>query len=300
MSVPDYQSFMYPLLKYAEDGAVHKTSQAYEDLALDMELSEEDKSELLPSGAQNVYKNRIGWASTYLKKAGLIMSEKRGFFQITDIGKKVLSSSIDKIDNSYLKQFDSFNDFQNREASSDVQSAVSASEQTPDEAIEAAVTEMNNSLASDLLEKLKDNSPAFFEKAVVELILGMGYGGSRKEAGKIVGKSSDGGIDGIIKEDKLGLDVIYIQAKRWEGVVSRPEIQKFVGALQGQRARKGIFITTSRFSKEAEDYAVNIDTKVILIDGSRLADLMIEHNLGVTPVQTYTIKKLDTDYFIEE
>jgi restriction system protein len=291
---------MYPLLKYAEDAAIHKISQAYEDLASEMELSEEDKSELLPSGTQQVYKNRIGWALTYLKKAGLIMSEKRGHFQITDIGKEILSSGIDRLDNSYLKQFDSFNDFQNRETSSGAKSIVSASEQTPDEAIEAAVTEMNNTLASDLLERLKDNSPAFFEKAVVELILGMGYGGSRKEAGKIVGKSGDGGIDGIIKEDKLGLDVIYIQAKRWEGVVSRPEIQKFVGALQGQRARKGIFITTSRFSKEAESYAENIDTKVILIDGTRLADLMIEHNLGVTPVQTYTIKKLDTDYFVEE
>ena len=300
MPVPDYQSFMLPLLRYAEDGAIHTTSQAYKDLAKELSLTEEDKAELLPSGTQEVYKNRIGWASTYLKKAGLLKSEKRGQFVITDLGKEILTRHIDRLDNAYLSQFDSFKEFQNRDNATQSKSDVTAAEQTPDEAIEAAISAMNNTLSSDLLDRLRGNSPAFFEKAVVELVVSMGYGGSRKEAGKIVGKSGDEGIDGIIKEDKLGLDVIYIQAKRWEGVVSRPEIQKFVGALQGQRARKGIFITTSRFSKEAIDYAANIDTKVILIDGPTLTDLMIEYNLGVTPVQNYTIKKLDTDYFVEE
>ena len=300
MAVPDYQSFLYPALKYAEDDLVHKTSEAYESLSEEIGLTVKDKAEMLPSGTQQVYKNRIGWALTYLKKAGLLKSEKRGSFQITQLGNEVLQRDIKSIDTDYLKEFESFNDFQSRENTPPPESKVTAAEQTPDEAIETAVVEMNNSLSSELLERIKENSPSFFEKAVVELVVSMGYGGSRKEAGKIVGQSHDGGIDGIIKEDKLGLDVIYIQAKRWENVVSRPEIQKFVGALQGQRARKGIFITTSRFSKDAVDYATNIDTKVILIDGPTLADLMIEYNLGVTPVQTYTIKKLDTDYFVEE
>ena len=301
MSVPDYQSFMMPVLRYAQDEKTHTTSQAYEDLSSQMELSEEDRAEMLPSGTQQVYKNRIGWALTYLKKAGLLFSDKRGQFQITDLGKDILKRGINKLDNEYLKQFESFNDFQSREHTNRNDSNLSASEQTPDEAIESAVTEMNDSLSSELLERIKNNSPAFFEKAVVELVVSMGYGGSRKEAGQIVGKSGDGGIDGIIKEDKLGLDVIYIQAKRWEDVVSSPELQKFVGALKGKHARKGIFITTSNFTKPAIDYVNSLDdTKVILIDGITLAELMIEYSLGVTTVQTYTIKKLDTDYFFEE
>ena len=302
MPIPDYQSIMLPLLKYASDQKQHSMKQAYDDLAKEFNLTIEEKNELLPSGTQQIYKNRIGWARTYLSKAGLLESKKRGYFNITDRGIEFLATNPIEINNKDLEQFDEFIEFKTRKNESqkiDDAKKESTSE-TPEETIENAIFYLNSNLAIELLGNLKNVSPNYFERIVVELLVKMGYGGSRKEAGEVVGKSGDGGIDGIIKEDKLGLDLIYIQAKRWDNVVSRPEIQKFVGALQGKRAKKGIFITTSYFSKDASEYTKMIDNKVILIDGNRLAQLMIENEIGVTNINTYHIRRLDSDYFLEE
>jgi restriction system protein len=234
-----------------------------------------------------------------MKKAGFLETTKRGYFKITPRGTEVLSQKLQKIDIQYLREFPEFIEFQTTKREVDVPK-IDRSDATPEESLEAAYDNLRSALAGELLAQLKTNPPSMFEKIVVDLLLKMGYGGSRKDAGQAIGKSGDEGIDGIIKEDKLGLDIIYIQAKRWEAQVGRPEIQKFAGALQGKRARKGIFITTSTFSREARDYASGIDTKIILLDGEEIAGLMIDHGVGVSPVATYEVKRLDTDYFAEE
>jgi restriction system protein len=256
MTIPDFQSVMKPLLEYISNGKEYTLRQAISDLAVKFNLSEEEQKELLPSGTQRIFDNRVGWARTYLGKAGLLENVRRGYFSITKKGKEALLENIDKITLNYLNNFDEFVEF-------------------------------------------RDSHKNKQEKLVVDLIISMGYGGSRKEAGKAIGKSGDEGIDGIINEDNLGLDSIYIQAKRWENPVGRPEIQKFVGALQGKRARKGIFISTSKFSKESYDYVKNIDNKVVLIDGEQLAQYMIDYNVGVSKVSSYEVKRIDTDYFEE-
>jgi restriction system protein len=302
MAVPGYQDFMLPLLEYASDGLEHKIQVAYEDLSKQFNLSEEDKSELLPSGTQLTYKNRIGWAKTYLLKAGLLGSERRGFFFITEEGKKVLETKPSYINNAFLKQFESFVEFHTFSKSESEEEEVieDESDQTPTETIELNIKKLNRNLSGELLNNISQSSPSFFEELVVQLLVKMGYGGSIAEAGQVVGKSGDEGIDGIIKEDRLGLDVIYLQAKRWQAVVGRPEIQKFVGALQGKRARKGVFITTSGFSREAREYVDMIDSRVILIDGLELTRLMVEYGLGVSLKKTYEIKEIDSDFFVEE
>jgi restriction system protein len=300
MGIPDYQSFMLPLLKYASDDKEHTLKETYEELAQEFNLTPEDKNALLPSGTKQIYKNRIGWARTYLSKAGLLESNKRGYLNISKRGKDFLAHNPQNITNKDLEQFPEFLEFKSRKNTTATTNDKTITEETPEEIIENSITELNSNLASELLVYLKDVSPNFFERLVVELLVKMGYGGSRKEAGEVIGKTGDEGIDGIIKEDKLGLDVIYIQAKRWENVISRPEIQKFVGALQGKRAKKGIFLTTSHFSKEAIDYTRMIDNKVILIDGNELANLMIENEIGVTTINTYFVRRIDTDYFLEE
>jgi restriction system protein len=258
----------------------------------------------LPSGAQVTYKNRVGWAKTYLKKAGLLQSPKRGYFLITEKGKKLLEEPPEIINQVYLTRFDSFNEFissdSKTENTEETIEPKEESDNTPEEIIENTIEEMNAQLAQELHNSLMELSPSYFEHVVIELLVKMGYGGSRKEASKVVGKSHDGGIDGIIKEDKLGLDAIYIQVKRWQNNVGRPLMQAFVGALEGNRAKKGVFITTSDFTKGAKDYVKKINSKVVLIDGKRLSELMIEYELGVTTIKTYKIKHLDTDYFIEE
>lgn len=303
MAIPDYQSLMLPLLKIAEDTNEHSIQEAYKSLAKNFALTEKELNELLPSGKQTVFRNRVGWARTYLSKAGLINLTKRGFFQITERGKTSIDKNLQKIDNRYLRQFEEFNEFQKKKNEkeeitiNEIQEDV---ERTPEEALETSYQTIRNALATEILDKVKSCSPAFFERLVVELLVAMGYGGTLQDAGKAVGKSGDGGIDGIIKEDRLGLDVIYLQAKRWEGNVSRPEIQKFAGALLGQQARKGVFITTSDFTKEAKDFAEKIDSKIILINGEELAELMIDYNVGVSVATTYEIKKMDSDYFSEE
>lgn len=304
MTVPDYQTIMLPLMQFASDEKEHSLREAIDSIADSMQLSKEDRRELLPSGRQAKFDNRVGWARTYLTKAGLLLSTRRGYFQITELGMKTLEGKPERIDANYLKRFPSFLEFQKPKNSEKVTLDDSDESedltQTPEEAIERAYQRVRQELASELLETIMGCSPAFFERLVVDLIVQMGYGGTRKDAGEAIGGSNDGGIDGIIKEDRLGLDIVYIQAKRWEDTVSRPEIQKFAGALQGQRARKGIFITTANFSEGAKKYVSMIDSKIVLIDGDMLAQLMIDYNIGVAPFATYEMKRMDSDYFAED
>jgi len=302
MAIPDYQTCMLPLLRYLSDGMEHSLRDAEENLAEHFDLTPGERAELLLSGQQGVFKNRIGWARTYLKKAALLEAPKRGVFKITQRGLRTLASNPGRIDVRYLEQFPEFIEF--REASRPENGTAAATElpqskTTPEEAIELAHQGLRVQLAAELLARILSCSPTFFEQLVVELLVKMGYGGSRRDAGERIGQSGDGGIDGIIKEDRLGLDTIFIQAKRWQGSVGRPEIQKFVGALQGQRAKKGVFITTSNYTAEASDYATRIDTKVVLIDGRQLAGLMIDFDVGVAAAATYFVKRIDSDYFEE-
>lgn len=302
MAIPDYQSIMFPLLKLSNDGEIHKFRASVEYLANYFGLSTDERKELLPSGKQPTFDNRVGWARTYMTKAGLLSSPKRGLFQITDRGKDVLSNNIVNINVQFLEQFPEFVEFKQlkKEKNYDQKEiGVSTNTITPEENLENSYQALRSELGSEILTTIKSCSPDFFEQLVIDLLVTMGYGGSRKEAGEAIGRSGDEGIDGIIKEDRLGLDIIYLQAKRWENVIGRPEIQKFAGALQGQRARKGIFITTSGFTKEAMEYVKNIETKIILIDGVQLVDLMIDHNIGVSTEATYELKSIDSDYFTE-
>ncbi|WP_242492620.1 restriction endonuclease [Methanolobus psychrotolerans] len=289
---------MLPLLEYSSDELEHHIREVIVSLASYFSLSDEEMKELLPSGKQAIFDNRVGWARTYLKKAGLIYSKKRGYFCITKRGLDVLSKKPDKIDVAYLSKFNEFNDFINISSNSaKVQDlSVPNEELNPEELIENTSLKLHEELASDILDTIKTNSPGFFEKLVVDVLIKMGYGGSLKDAGQAIGKSGDGGIDGIIKEDRLGLDAIYIQAKRWENTVGRPEIQRFAGALIGKQPKKGVFITTANFSKEAEEYAKDTGN-IVLIDGPDLAKLMIEYDVGVSTVKTYDVKKIDQDYF---
>jgi restriction system protein len=290
-------------LQYASDGKEHSLREAITYLADVFNLSDEEKKGLLPSGQQTVFDNRVGWARTHLKKAVLLEYPKRGFFQITDRGKDLLIQNPTKINIKFLNQFPEHIDFLNSKKDNDKSEPeiIEISETTPQESIEFGYQKIRKELELELLNRVKSCSPDFFERLVVDLLVKMGYGGSRRDAGRAIGKSGDGGINGIIKEDKLGLDIVYIQAKRWDNtVVGRPEIQKFVGALHGQRARKGVFITTSRFSQEAREYVSIIDSKIVLIDGQELAQLMIDNHVGVSTVSIYEIKKIDSDYFTDE
>jgi len=300
MSIPDYQSIMLPLLRFASDKKEHSIREAIESLADLFKLSEEEKKEVLPSGQQYVFDNRVGWARTYLKKAGLLESTRRSFFRITDLGLDVLSRHPKEINVKFLEQFPQFIEFRNVRREKIEEEQKEGSEQTPQELLEYGYQKIKRELAQELLERVKQSPPRFFEKLVVDLLIKMGYGGSLKDAGKAIGQSGDGGIDGIIKEDKLGLDVIYIQAKRWDNVVGSKEIRNFVGSLAGTHANKGVFITTSSFTKDALEYVKTIPHKVILIDGEMLTQLMIENDIGVTKVTSYDIKKIDSGYFEEE
>lgn len=300
--IPEFQNFFLPFLNFLGDKNEHSKKEMREKLAIFFNLTEKDKNETFSNG-KSILSYRIGWTRTYLKMAGLIEYTKRGVYRITERGWEVLKEKPKKIDKNFLKQFPEFLSFiqssGNREIINEPEE-INLSIETPEELIDQAFKSIQKSLQIDLIDKLKLVHPAFFERIVVELLVKMGYGGSIAEAGKATKYTNDEGIDGIIKEDKLGLDVIYIQAKRWEGSVGRPEIQKFVGALAGQRAKKGVFITTSGFSKEAMTYASQMDTKIVLIDGEQLAQYMIDYNLGVSVQNTYEIKKIDSDYFEEE
>jgi restriction system protein len=303
MTIPDYQSLMLPVLRFLKDGKEHNIGEVVDSLADNFNLSTEERQQLLASGQQTVIRNRAGWARTYLKMAGLISSTRRGYFRITERGQEVLASKPERIDVKYLEQFPEFVAFRElrHERPDEAPLPVDAStDATPEEALVAAYGRLRLDLEAELLDQVKGASPSFFERLVVELLVRMGYGGTLRDAGQAVGKSGDGGIDGIIKEDRLGLDVIYIQAKRWDATVGRPDIQKFAGALQGHRARKGVFITTSSFSSDALEFASRIDSKIVLIDGAALAKHMIDHNVGVSVSRSYEVKKIDSDYFNEE
>lgn len=302
MAIPDYESLMLPILRLAGDGEEHQIKEAIEYIINEFGLTEQEQKQLLPSGATRVIVNRVGWAATYLKKCNLLKATKRGCFEITERGINVLRQNPKRIDIHFLQQFPEYHEFTKKKRKTrkkvDKSSEIDG-RRTPEEILGQVYEELNQTLVEEIISKIKDSSPSFFEVLVIDLLVKMGYGGSRIDAGQAVGRSGDEGIDGIIKEDKLGLDAIYIQAKKWENNVSRPEVQKFAGALQGKRAKKGIFITTSSFSKEAEQFASSIDSKIILIDGERLAQLMIEHNVGVSTTSSYDVKKIDIDYFNE-
>jgi restriction system protein len=301
MAIPDFQSIMLPLLKLIGDNKEHSLRETVDSLANFFKLTSQEQHELLPSGRQPIFHNRVGWARTYMKKAGLIKATRRGYFQITGRGLQALSETPEKIDIKFLNQFQEFQDFRAVKRSKPLTSTKTKEGEfvTPEEALATAYENLKNELAEELYQQLKAITSTQFENIVIDLLIAMGYGGSRKEAAKAIGKSGDEGIDGIINEDRLGLDVIYVQAKRWSGCVGRPEVQKFAGALQGQHARKGIFITTSYFSKGALEFATKVDSKIILIDGEALIEYMIDLNIGVVPFEKYEVKKVDFDYFTD-
>jgi restriction system protein len=311
VTVPGFQDMMLPFLKLASDGQEHSLSEAIETLAQQFQLSDAEQHELLPSGKQSRFVNRVGWAATYLRKTKLLDGTGKGRFRITDRGLSELRAARQRIDLRYLEKFPELADFRKRGqqdqadngdvTSGETLAVVEATNQTPREVLEASYQILRRELARDLLEQIKKRPPIFFERLVVDLLVGMGYGGSRKEAGERVGRSGDGGIDGIIKEDKLGLDYVYIQAKRWDQTtVGRPTVQAFAGSLDEQKARKGVMITTSQFSQDARTFVSRIEKKIVLIDGEQLAQLLIDYNVGVAEEQTYTVKKVDLDYFEEE
>ena len=304
MAVPDFQSFLLPLLRFVGDGKEHSLREALAHLASELKLTPTEQEERLPSGLQSRFANRVAWARVYLKQAGLLLSPRRGHFAISGRGREVLMTPLARIDIKFLQQYPEFIAFQSPKSKAEEAASSTLAHapdlETPEEALEAAYAKMKASLASEVLARVKAASPEFFEKLVVELLLKMGYGGSRADAGQAVGKAGDEGIDGVISEDRLGLDIVYLQAKRWDGSVGRPEIQKFVGALHGKRAKKGVFITSGSFSADATSYVEHIDPKVVLIDGRRLAELMVDFQVGVATARTYHVKRVDSDYFEEE
>lgn len=302
MPIPDFQTLMLPFLELTADGEEHTAAELREPLANRYQLTEEERQQKLPSGAAKLFNNRVAWAKIHLERAGLIENTRRGVFRIADAGRRILSEGHDRINLKFLNQFEGHRDFQGLNAESDQQPNDTVDEQTstPEEVLESAYQQIKDDLAEQLLMQIRTSSPAFFERLVVELMLQMGYGGATEEAGVVTPLTADEGIDGVINQDALGLEVIYLQAKRWENPVGSPEIQRFVGALHGKRAKKGVFITTSTFTKEARRYVLTIEPKVVLIDGKKLAELMIQFDLGVSTVQTFSVKKVDLDYFIEE
>ncbi len=302
MPVPDFQSFFKPLLDVASDGQEHSIRDARDRIAQSMGISEADRAEKLASGNQTKFENRVAWAKSYFVQAGVLESTRRAYFRITERGRKLHQEGLPRIDVRILNRYPEFIEFHNAErhqTGEDERDIITAVD-TPEETLQHAYQGIRNQLASDLIDRVKANSPEFFEHLVVELMVAMGYGGSIEDAGQAIGHSGDEGVDGIIKEDRLGLDVIYLQAKKWEGTVGRPEIQRFVGALHGKRAKKGVFITTGRFSEDAKAYVETIDPKVILIDNKTLANYMIDFNLGVAPSSVYEIKRIDSDFFAED
>jgi restriction system protein len=311
MSVPDFQSLMLPVLQAYADGKERLSRDVRAMIASRLGLTAEDIAERLPTAPQTRLANRTAWAHSYLKQSGLLESPRRGHYRITDRGRQVLAAPPPRIDIPFLERYPDFQEFRARkgtrsEATVEGQSAaVAAADEfaavlTPDEQVRAAAALVKANLAAQLLERVKQASPSFFENLVVDLLVAMGYGGTHEDAAKVVGGSGDGGIDGVIKEDRLGLESIYVQAKRWEASVGRPNIQQFAGALAGHHARKGVVLTTSSFTQDAVNYAKTLQATIVLIDGEQLADLMIEFGVGVSDVQTIRLKKVDEDYFAEE
>lgn len=304
--IPTYEAAMPAVLRVLSDRVAKHRNSVADSVADFFQLTAEEREQQYETQRGTLLRGRTGWALTYLKQAGLVTVPKRGWYQITDRGLEALAVPDTTIDRHFLTRYSEFREFLDRSRaqsgtaeSQTLTAAVPSTGLAPDEALEQAYRTLRADVEQELLDFVKAASPAFFERLVVDLLVRMGYGGNREDAARAVGGSGDGGIDGVIDEDRLGLDVIYLQAKRWEGGVGRPEIQKFVGALQGQRARKGIFLTTSYFTKDAEDYVTRIDSRIILVDGRRLAALMFDYEIGVTPRSTYTVKGIDGDYFDE-
>jgi restriction system protein len=310
MTIPDYQSLMLPLLQFAADGREHTKREALEQLGRQLGLTASELSTLLPSGRQGLFDNRVAWARSYLKHAGLLDAPRRGVFVITERGRQLLAEGLSRIDNRVLARYPEFLDFTsgaNRRRNEDAVDVVARpdereSDLTPDEWIRAGHKKLRETLGAELLQRIGKASPRFFEGLVVDLLVAMGYGGSHEDAARVVGQSGDGGIDGIIKQDRLGLDNIYVQAKRWQpgSTVGRPDVQQFAGALHGRKASKGVFITTATFSREAIEYARGVQTAIVLIDGKELAELMLDYGIGVSLQETIRLQRVDEDYFVEE
>jgi restriction system protein len=302
MTVPGYQTAMRPLLEYAQDGSEKNISEAIKAIADQFNLTEQERSELVPSGKQNLLSNRVHWARTYLDHAGAIKRTRRSHFQITDRGRELLKKYPKRIDISVLNQFPEFVAFRSSKPSDEVtHPEVRNGSATPDEAIDAAEKEISQNLQAQLLDRIFELSPAFFEQLVLELIVKMGYGGAQGALAERTGGTGDEGFDGIVNEDVLGLDKIYLQAKRYakDNTIGRPMIQQFAGALAGKAASKGVFITTSSFSLQAIEFAKQLPQRLILIDGERLTKLMIQYGVGVRIERTVDIKRIDLDYFEE-
>jgi restriction system protein len=305
MSIPDFQTVMLPLLETLADGHERTMRDLTDRLAGRFQLTDQERQELLPSGQQSVFSNRVGWAKSHLKYAGLLENPARGRVRISDLGRKLLADRPQAVNVKFLKQFPSYREFIGKsETTAEPEggsggTAVIEEKRTPLELIDASYKSLRQATSEELLSRLRACSPSFFESVVVRLLMAMGYGGVAGH-GTVTGKSGDGGIDGVIKQDKLGLDVVCIQAKRWDGAVGRPVVQGFVGSMDYIRARKGVIMTTSTFTKDALDFVDRIEgKKVVLIDGDRLAELMIEHNLGVTTTKTYELKEVSNDLFDE-
>jgi len=307
MPIPDYQSLMLPVLQIAAEGET-KVAIVADIIADDLGMTPEERETMLPSGKQRLLHNRIHWAKFYMSKAGLIDTPKRGFFIASDSGRKLLASSPQRIDNETLKNIPEFLAFYRSNGSHAptnenlLTKAATDADTTPEEQVDAAQAVLNKILRADILERILANTPTFFERVIVDLLVGMGYGGSHENAALRLGRSGDSGIDGVVDEDRLGLDRIYVQAKRYAShiTVQRPDIQAFVGSLVGYGATKGVFVTTSKFSSGAKDYANQIPQRVILIDGNRLTELMIEHDVGVRTSRTISLKRIDENFFAEE
>ena len=306
MSIPDFQTAMLPLLRDLVQGE-RAGQETLDALGTHFGLTQEELAERLPSGKQTTFTNRVAWAKAHLKAARLVESPRRGVYRLTERGRQVLAENPSSIGVGYLVRFPEYVAFRQRSTDSRELPATATTQpinandsRTPDDLIEDGYRQLRVALITDLRERISIMPPSAFEQLVVDLLTVMGYGGPQENAGLVVGRGGDEGIDGVIQEDRLGLETIYIQAKRWQGTVGRPEIQRFAGALQGQRARKGVFITTSAFSKEAKAYADTIQTRIVLIDGAQLAELMIDHGVGVTSIKRYEIKRIDSDYFTVE
>lgn len=293
---------MEPVLRSASAGEV-RIGDVVEALSGQFGLSTDERAELLPSGKQTIIANRVHWAKTYLKQAGLVEPTRRGHFQITDRGKTALATSNIKIDNAYLKAFSEFRDFQTRGPNSDVSEEITSSKvinlATPEEALREIYEGITSSIADDLIDRLRSGTPAFFERAIVSLLLAMGYGGSSADAGRAIGQSGDDGVDGVIDQDPLGVDQIYVQAKRYsEGnLVGPAAIREFFGSLSLKKAQKGIFVTTSGFTRSATETARQIGARIVLIDAQQLGRLMVRHNVGCRDQDVLYLKRVDEDFF---
>lgn len=301
MSVPGFQKILLPILEYVKDGQPHRAADTHSHVQTQFGLTEEDLKDRLPNGRTR-FMDRVLWAITYLRKSGLIESVSWGVFRITERGKKLLAERPTTLSIKDLERYPEYLDFKGRSKSEGKpqESDPANAQGTPEEELQQISSAIRKRLEADLLDALKTSSPTFFEKAVVTLLVAMGYGGSIEDAGKTTKRTGDDGIDGVIKEDQLGLDVIHIQAKRWTtNTVGRPEIQNFAGSLEGQRGRKGVFITTSSFSSDAKEYVSRIEKKIILIDGAELARLCVDFGIGVSNHTTYILKKIDQDFFDE-